>query len=103
LIRLIFSFIPTVLCCCSLYAQHRFDKWGVVSPADLAITVYAADSAASAVILHDVGTTWIEYNERKWYVTHTHFRRIKIFDPATFDQSYLNIIIRAGRPGEGVV
>jgi hypothetical protein len=100
--RITIFFFLTVLSHSCLFSQERFSQWGVVLPQDLAMTVYPSDSTAPAVILHDVGTTWIQDNERKWYVTHTRFRRIKIFDLAAFDQSNLNIVIRAGRSGESL-
>jgi hypothetical protein len=95
-----------LLCTCFLwyttllFSQNRFDSWGVVSADDLAMTSWPDAPEANAVILHNVGTTWIQDGDSKWYVTHTRFLRIKIFDVASFDQSNLNIRIRAGRSGE---
>ncbi len=84
----------------TLFAQKRFDEWGEVSPEDKAMTVYPADTSAAAVILHDIGSTQIDDDGQRWFVNHRHVRRIKIFKLASFDQSQLNIYIRAGRDGE---
>ena len=75
----------------------RFDKWGQVSKADREMTVYASDSTAPAVILHDVGYMQVRSAKKGWFVEHIHVRRIKVFDVSAFDQGNLIIPFRSGR------
>ena len=81
-------------------SDNRYQKWGQVSAQDLAMTSYALEPEAPAVVLHDVGTTRIDDSGREISVVHSRFRRFKIFKVEAFDQSLLSIYLRSGRSGE---
>jgi Domain of Unknown Function with PDB structure (DUF3857)/Transglutaminase-like superfamily len=76
----------------SLVAQTKPQKWGVVSPEDLQMTVYTPDSAAKAVILQDIGSMFVFYDDTKGPSTRMmRQRRIKILHKDAFEEG--NIFI----------
>jgi hypothetical protein len=68
-----------------LYAQA--EKFGKVDESVLKMTSYPQDSTADAVILFDVGSTRLEFNQNKFDFELTHERhiRIKIFNKNAYD------------------
>ena len=76
-----------------LMAQPESSKFGKVSDEELEMTVYDADSSASAVILFDVGTSEIRYNTSKddFEVVFNRHVRIKILTKDGFDWADFSI------------
>ncbi len=108
LVSFIFFFlIQIILLSLPVSAQKKgelpYSKWGVVSPEDIALTSCPFDPDAPAMILHDVGTTHIDDNDRAYEVRHSRFRRIKVFKLEDFKQDMLNIEWASGRDGETIV
>ena len=100
----LFSCTAILLCAfLPLSAQKHFDAWGTISEADLKMTIYAQDSLAPAVILHDIGDIRVlTDSKRDWVVDHTRIRRIKIFDVAALKEGNLLIPYRADRSAEKI-
>jgi len=73
-----------------LFTQNEAEKWGKISAADLAMTVYPEDSSAAAVILQDVGSVKLQAIT-KYLVIFKQYRRIKVFDVKAFTEG--NLII----------
>ncbi len=63
----------------STYAQKAPIKFGKIDEADLKMTVYPKDSAASAVILCDYGEAKEQKRIDEYVITYEYHRRIKIF------------------------
>ncbi len=80
----------TLLFSLSLLAQ-KTAKWGDIPPEDLRMTVYPGDSAATAVVLQDVGK--LEYIETPdgLILLYSQHRRIKVFDQSAFKEGNLFI------------
>lgn len=74
----------------------RYEEWGNVPQADRELAAYELDSSAQALILQDVGFTRLAPYKKATVVWHTHWRRIKVFDPQAFDQGNLSLPIRLG-------
>ncbi|RAJ97837.1 uncharacterized protein DUF3857 [Larkinella arboricola] len=76
-----FSFI-------SFYAVCQTDKFGHVDPEDLKMKVYPADSSADAVVLSDIGKSYITQNDtRGYYVYYERHVRVKILKKSAFEQA----------------
>jgi hypothetical protein len=68
------------------------EKFGKIEPKWFAMKSYALDTSAAAVVLFDVGKTYINYNDaRKFFQTHERHCRIKIFTKAGYDQANIRI------------
>lgn len=74
----------------------RFEDWGVVPQADRELDAYDLDTSAQALILQDVGFTRLAPYKKTTAVWHSHWRRIKVFDPQAFEQGNLSIPVRLG-------
>jgi hypothetical protein len=85
------------------FAQKKAEKWGKISEEDLKMTVYPLDSAASAIILQDVGRIGMEFNGRDFDVFFSHSRRIKVFDVAGFKEGNLAIPYRSRRNDQSLI
>lgn len=74
------------------FAQHTEMKWGKIDQQDLEMKVYAADTAAEAVILGDYGEVYFTYNNEKGFQLNVkHHMRIKILKSAGLDWANLEI------------
>lgn len=61
-------------------------SFGKINVTDFESSVYSIDSAASAVILADIGSSRIEGNNKGWFsVIHTHYRRVHVLNKAAYD------------------
>lgn len=80
----LFAFLP-------LSAQRKNEKWGKISESDLKMTHYTPDSAASAVILQDIGEVALKYQGNAFYTHFKRHRRIKIFDTKALDEGNIRI------------
>jgi Domain of Unknown Function with PDB structure (DUF3857) len=76
----------------NLFSQA--ENWGVVSAADLKMTVYPEDTSAKAVILQDVGDINFENDEGNIIIKFNRRRRIKVFDQSAFKEGNLLIEYR---------
>ena len=74
----------------TLFSQKEAEKWGKISAADLAMTVYPEDSTAAAVILQDVGSVQLQAIG-KYLVRFKQYRRIKVFDLKAYAEGNLMI------------
>lgn len=74
-----------------ILAQPVKNKWGEVPESDLKMTVYPQDSAASAVILQDIGDISIRALSGRYNAILVQVRQLKVFDPKAFDQGNLSI------------
>ncbi len=74
----------------TVFSQNEAEKWGKISAADLAMTVYPEDSTAAAVILQDVGQVELRALG-KYLVNFKQHRRIKVFDVKAFTEGNLLI------------
>lgn len=76
-----------------LMAQPESSKFGKVSDEELEMTIYKADSSASAVILFDIGTSEIRYNTNKddFEIVFSRHVRIKILTKDGFDWADFSI------------
>lgn len=75
------------------FAQPQGSKFGQVSDEVLDMTIYPADSAASAVVLFDIGNSEFLYNQTKgsFEIKYTRHVRIKILTPDGFDWADFSI------------
>jgi hypothetical protein len=74
-------------------AKPKDFKYGKISPAEFEIKANGADSAASAIVLFDVGRGWFELSPRTgdfMYVMERHVR-YKIFDKSGYDYANLEL------------
>jgi hypothetical protein len=74
-------------------AKSKDFKYGKISPAEFEIKANGADSAASAVVLFDVGRGWFDLNPKTgdfMYVMERHVR-YKIFDKSGYDYANLEL------------
>lgn len=67
------------------------EKWGKIKPEDLALTSCDFDTAASALVLQDIGLIKITSGHAGYEVIHSRNKRIKIFDVSAIDKGNLAI------------
>src|SRR5690348_4470924 len=67
-----------VLVVCTVYAQKSPIKFGVIPQEDLKMTTYAEDTSATAVILADYCSAYIDINTSSASLVYERHRRIKI-------------------------
>lgn len=86
----------------SLTAQDKVNvKFGNVSPKDFAPKVYSVDSNAQAVIIADVGTSYIEGNNKNWFsLVYKRYRRVHILNKSAYDIADVAIPLYAEGEGE---
>ncbi len=77
-----------------LYAQSPI-KWGKIPRADLAMTSYAADTSAGAVVLADIGSIELDFATGQTRVVFMHHRRIKILKPSGFKWADVRLLYRS--------
>ncbi len=91
-------------CCCfgsTLFAQKfAVEPWGEISEADLKMTACQWDTAATALVLQDVGRVKLSWTEHGPEVVYNRSRRVKIFDPSAFNEGNLKIFYRSNRQAE---
>lgn len=80
-----------LLCFTPVFSQKEAQKWGSIPAEDLAMTVYPQDSAATAVVLQDVGDVTLFEMPSKYGVAFKQHRRIKVFDVSAFKEGNLSI------------
>lgn len=83
-------------CCLFLSALHAQDKlpvrFGRVNPGDFNISAPATDTAASAVVIADYGTSTFETNARGWFdIVFKHSMRMKILKRNAFEAATITI------------
>jgi hypothetical protein len=66
-------------------AQPEELRWGRIPAEDLAMTAYAADTTAGAVVLADVGRTTFELADRGFRIAFRRHRRVKVLSEAGYD------------------
>lgn len=85
----------------NLIAQKMpVSDWGEIPESDLKLTTCSWDTLATAMVLQDVGKIKLFFGDRGAEVIYQRSRRIKIFDPAAFDQGNLRIFYRSNRKEE---
>ncbi|SHK03611.1 protein of unknown function [Reichenbachiella agariperforans] len=67
------------------FAQKTPVKFGKISEEELAMTHYALDSSASAVVLCDYGQSYMDYGTDQFQVIHERTTRIKILTKDGYD------------------
>ena len=76
--KTVFALALSLFIFTAAFSQKReAEKWGNITAADLAMTVYPEDSAAGAVILQDVGSVRLQ-DIREYLVVFKQHRRIKV-------------------------
>jgi transglutaminase-like putative cysteine protease len=76
-------------------------KFGDVTAADFAPTVYSIDSSASAVILFDAGYSRFEGNKNGWFnISFKHHKRMRIMNKNGFDAATVQIYLYKGKDDE---
>lgn len=87
------SFVFTAV----LQAQDKVNvKFGNVSPKDFDTKVYSIDSNAHAVIIADVGTSYIEGNNKNWFsLVYKFYRRVHILNKSAYDLADVSIRLYA--------
>jgi hypothetical protein len=76
----------------SLYAQAQdptIMKWGAIDRKELLMTIYPADSNASAVVLGSYGYTYFTYSNGRFQVSYKIHKRIKILNKEGY--KYANV------------
>lgn len=99
---LLTAVILTILCF-PTWAQKAPFKFGSVSIEDLKMTRYEKDTAASAVVLGDYGSSNITYSQSTgdWTVNFERIQRIKIFTKHGYDLANFEIpLYRSGSADE---
>lgn len=93
----LFCFAPI-----AVSAQEKLDiKFGKVSKEDFNVTSPAIDTATNAVILADVGTSWLDGNSKGFFsLKHTHHRRVKILNKKGMDAADVSIMLYTFGDGE---
>lgn len=85
--------ILLLACCCRSEAQDKSNaKFGKVTPADFATTVYSIDSNASAVIIADIGSTQMVGNTKGGFsLEFKNYRRAHILSKNGYDLADVEI------------
>lgn len=85
----IFAFLLTV----SIFAQDKTDaKFGKISAKDFEKKVYSIDSSADAVIIADVGSSYVQGNAKGWFdLIYKHYRRVHILNKNGYDIANVSI------------
>ncbi len=76
-----------------LHAQDKLNlKYGKIAPADFDLSQYKLDSAASAVIIADIGNSIFEGNNKDWFsLKFTHYKRARILNKKGIDLATVEI------------
>ncbi|MBX2842525.1 MAG: hypothetical protein KTR26_12200 [Flammeovirgaceae bacterium] len=75
------------------FAQE--EKFGKIEKKDLEMKVYPLDTAASAVVLFDVGRTYFQYSENEGFqLIHERHRRVKVLTKDGYDYGNFKIYMR---------
>ena len=76
-----------------IFSQEKSKaKFGNVTEADFAKTVYEVDSNAHAVVLADIGSTDIEGNTKGWFsLVYKHYKRVHILNKNGYDIADVSI------------
>lgn len=79
---------------------YKLEKWGKIPEADLKLTHCPFDSAATSMVLQEVGNSELTYTRDGWRVAFDYRTRIKIFDESALDKGNLRIYYRSDREVE---
>ena len=78
--------------------SYKFEK---ITPATLSVKSYAVDSSAEAVVLADVGETYIEGNNKGWFsFTFRRHKRVHILKKNGYDEATFQISLYHGGDNE---
>lgn len=96
----VFLLLSVMLCTVAIRSQDKVNvKFGNVSPRDFETKIYSVDSNAQAVIIADVGTSYIEGNNKNWFsLVYKFYRRVHILNKSAYDLA--NVSIRLYAQGE---
>lgn len=76
-----------------LMAQDKSNiKFGKIAPADFDLSKYQYDSAASAIVIADIGNSSFVGNNKGWFsLEFTHYKRVKVLNKNGFDVANVEI------------
>jgi hypothetical protein len=76
-------------------AQDKLDiKFGKISAKDFEKKVYEIDENAGAVIIADIGTSYIESNTSGWFdLVYKHYRRVHILNKSGYDLANVSVLL----------
>ncbi|MDX9852852.1 MAG: hypothetical protein RBS81_03585 [Tenuifilaceae bacterium] len=98
MIKKIACLVVAVFALAPVFSQTYSTKFGKISDEELSMSVYPADSTASAVVLHDIGRSIIFYNtiDNKFQLRIKRQTRIKILNKEGFDWGNVEIPLYQG-------
>lgn len=96
----LFLAVFQVYSCSSLAAQESPMKWGSIPEADLRMTVYAPDTAASALVLGNYGDLELTISADGILYNFFKHRRVKILKRSGFDKG--DVLIPYFNQGEKI-
>lgn len=93
MIKKIACLLVAVFALAPVFSQTYSTKFGKISEEELSMSVYPADSTASAVVLHDIGESLMNYNTSlsKFQLRIKRQTRIKILNKDGFDWANIEI------------